>query len=129
MTTETTCSILIYANGEPLDDGDGIPHFPSLKKATEAAPRYKVGNVGIPKPEQLPERCLIVSCSECEYLLDEGEYLYHFPSQEEGDRTAKEWDWKVDGERRLCPACVEEKAAKGAAGETGQATAGTETTR
>lgn len=99
------CYQLIYENGEPVDTGDGIPCFPTLERATEDAPRFTVDPLGTPKPKQLAVLCVVISCSECDYILDEDDALYHF-LPDEVDAALRDWEWKVAGDKRLCPECA-----------------------
>ena len=101
---KTACFQLVYSNGEPVDTGDGIPHFPTHDKAAEAASNYKC-SLGTPEPEQLHAVCLTISCARCEYLLDEDEEIFHVLPQEV-DATLDCWDWKVVDGERLCPTCA-----------------------
>jgi hypothetical protein len=109
-TTETACYQLVYSNGEPVDTGDCIPHFLTLEEAVESAARYKVDRLGTPKPEQLSVPCVDISCSDCGYVLDEDDAMnYHFQPDEIED-SLQAWEWKVDGDKHLCPECISSKA-------------------
>lgn len=113
---ETACFQLVYDNGEPVDTGDTIPHFTTLEEANEAAPCYKVGSLGIPKPRQLAVPCIYISCSVCGYVLDEDDAMTYHVLPDEIEDTLKCWEWKVVGDKRLCPECAASKPSTAADG-------------
>lgn len=65
-----TCWHLVYANGEPVDSGDGVPHFDTEDQAREEAARYTVARLGQPELRTLDAPCWIAS-AHCGYRLDE----------------------------------------------------------
>jgi hypothetical protein len=105
---EPPCFQLVYTNGEPVDTGDSIPHYLTAEKAAEAADRFHLAPLGTPRPEQLTAPCVSVSCTGCGYVLDEDDAMIHHFLPGEVEAALKDWEWKVDGERRLCPKCVKE---------------------
>lgn len=110
------CFELVYSNGEPVDTGDCIPHFPDHASAAQAAPGYRVTgdvpspiNGETPIPQQLPVGCVVISCDGCGYLIDEDDATTHHFLPEETAGAIQAWEWTSTGDHTLCPGCVTDK--------------------
>jgi len=100
------CWVLAYPNGDRVDY-DGEPHFAREKDATDQVARHTHPELGVPKPEQLTEPCVTISCSCCGTTFDEDEgQIEHHPSIESIHSVVKGCGWTVhpDG-AATCGSC------------------------
>ncbi len=116
---DSPCFELVYPSGEvvhytpneALYVGDGIPHFATETLALRRAHKYVSGALGIPSPRQLPQPCVYLSCSGCEWTWDEEEgHFCCFTDRAEALKFAKELGWQVDGDEALCNDCKAQTA-------------------
>jgi hypothetical protein len=107
VTDRACCFELRYANGEPVDTGDCIPHFLTEAAARQAASSYALAELGVPYPHQLDAACVRgAGCAVCEIGLGEDNYVVHFESGAQASEYARQSGWfiRADG-AAVCPDC------------------------
>ncbi len=106
MTTTTlhaACFELVYANGEPVDTGDCIPHYATRDQATAAAHHYRIPSLGTPTPHELDRPCVVLSCDGCGTSPDD--YAGHYPDLGTAEQDARYGGWHLTTGQALCGHC------------------------
>jgi hypothetical protein len=106
------CWELVHGDGQPVEHGDGTPHFRTEEEARAAAPQYALTvpwrtETDAPVPRQLGALCF-VAMARCGYVLDQANTMeMHHTSAEEAYRCALDSEFidQQDGTLRCSVDC------------------------